>query len=609
VLAAETMEQLFQRLSISSVVNTTPVVRLQTHIQSFKINPEDLTYPPQFAPLFKNKFSEGPLQPKDKIFCKSVKTFMAPGLNPSTYKNFLHVLLYAQEYAEEDELHKCARFDGRAVICRRVNFILNRSNFIRGHGCIEEMTTSRIARLFPLKGALTVKVPSQFKLTKTDLLNKNIADNEEQFAAVNGILNATSGIYPYLLFGPPGTGKTVTLVEAISQVFFQNKAAKILVCAPSNTAANLLAVRLSENIPEASIMRGLSRTHKLENLPANLANISLIAPLWQKSIGQFHVVVTTLSSAGWINAPGRKKNQTNYVFSHVFIDEAGQSTETEALFAIARTTNSQSLLVLSGDPYQMGPVVKSEVAKHYRFEISLMERLMKTSSVYKKTGPKNQLDPRFITKLVKNFRSHEDLLEVPSFLFYDNELVACQPIHNFYLKTAFPLIFHGVLGAHSRDPKSTSLFNSQEVNEVLTYIDKLRWIFPDEEIGIISPYRSQVRHIKKRLGETSIMVGSTEEYQGQERRVILISTVRSSLGLETALNNAKQAPSLGFLTSERRFNVAVTRAKELMLIIGDPDLLSKEPNWKLLIDFIILNGGYTGCKYQRATQLLGGTRI
>lgn len=406
-------------------------------------------------------------------------------------------------------------------------------------------------------------------------------------------MNASSGIHPYILFGPPGTGKTVTLVEAISQVFHQIKTAKILVCAPSNAAADLLAVRLLENIPKDSIMRGMSRQYKVEDLPSDLASITEISPFWQRLLGLYHIVVTTLASAGTINSDDRKKTPTNFRFSHVFIDESGQSTETEALFAIAKTSTPETLLVLSGDPYQLGPVVKSQIAQRYQFETSLMERLMKTSPLHQKTGPQKKFDSRFITKLIKNFRSHEDLLEVPSYLFYDNELLACKQIENFYLKTAFPLVFHGVRSAHSRDPNSTSLFNEKEVDRVMAYVQKLRWIFADEEIGIISPYRSQVRHIRKKLGDTRIMVGSTEEYQGQERRVIVISTVRSSLGLDNTPKVQNQGPTLGFLTNQRRFNVAVTRAMELLVIVGDPTLLSMDNNWKLLIDFIILNGNHT----------------
>lgn len=390
-------------------------------------------------------------------------------------------------------------------------------------------------------------------------------------------MNGTSGIHPYILFGPPGTGKTVTVVEAISQVWRRFETSKILVCAPSNAAANLLAIRLLENIPRNSIMRGMSISRREDKLPKALQKITEYGLSWRMQVHLMDIVVTTLSSASLIS---------DATFTHVFIDEAGQSTETEYLFATVGKLTFKSLVVLSGDPYQLGPVVKSEIAKDYGFEMSLMERLIQTSPRYQKYPISDQYDSQMITKLLRNYRSHAQLLTVPSSLFYGGELLACSPI-NAQRNLPFPITFYGVRNVHSRGEKSCSLFNKAELEVVLRYVSILRKSFSEDDIGIISPYRAQVRLIQERLGTTKIMIGSTEEYQGQERRVIIVSTVRSNLGLDGDETNRA---SLGFLNNQKRFNVAVTRAKELLILIGDPALLSKDPNWKIMLNYIILNG-------------------
>lgn len=114
-----------------------------------------------------------------------------------------------------------------------------------------------------------------------------------------------------------------------------------------------------------------------------------------------------------------------------------------------------------------------------------------------------------------------------------------------------------------------------------------------EHIGIIAPYRRQVQKIQGELRKRSISgvtVGSTEEFQGQERRIIIISTVRSSADY---LNMDKQF-QLGFLENPKRFNVAVTRAKALLVVVGNPRILCLDPSWKELISYTKSKGGYKG---------------
>lgn len=190
-------------------------------------------------------------------------------------------------------------------------------------------------------------------------------------------------------------------------------------------------------------------------------------------------------------------------------------------------------------------------------------------------------------------------------------------------KKDFPLIMHSVSGVDKRESKSPSFFNVEEVTLIIKYVDKLlttpgKMKVQGKDIGIISPYRRQIEKIRQALSSkfqrtntswrgtitwskvddivlslcilTDITIGSTEEFQGQERKVIIVTTVRSR---EEFLQSDVHF-KLGFLRNPKRFNVAITRAKALMIVIGNPNLLKKDRHWRALIEYAISEGGYTG---------------
>ncbi|GCB78692.1 hypothetical protein scyTo_0015865 [Scyliorhinus torazame] len=347
------------------------------------------------------------------------------------------------------------------------------------------------------------------------LYDRSLENNPEQAAAVKCIVSGISRPAPYLVFGPPGTGKTVTIVEAIKQ--------------GRDRTWDLGAVRLAS-----------------AKFPAG------------------H-------------------------FSHVFIDEAGHAVEPECVIAIA--------------------------------DLSLLERLMDTNTLYQKNPDSGSYNQHFVTKLLRNYRSHPTILEIPNELFYDNELMTyadplitesyCQWQH--LPKKDFPIIFHGVLGEDQREEKSPSFFNVDEIDKVLFYLKKLLTdqgkkgiakISP-KEIGVISPYRKQVEKIRRAITKLDkelmamndikeLKVGSVEEFQGQERKVIIISTVRSSsdyLQMDEDFN-------LGFLKNPKRFNVALTRAKALLIVVGNPMILRQDPNWNRLLSYCVTKQAYTGYEYE-----------
>lgn len=183
--------------------------------------------------------------------------------------------------------------------------------------------------------------------------------------AVRHIVESTSHPVPYILFGPPGTGKTKTLVEAISQIYIQDRTSRILVCATSNAAADELAERLIQNLPnycwiEHHVYRIYSTSYDPDiPIKQNLrhsSNYDLKYIPDLEFLGKFRIIVSTLLIGGslrFADPPG------NY-FTHLFIDECGSSTEISTLLPIACAPHAK--IVLSGDPKQLGPVVTSKHA-------------------------------------------------------------------------------------------------------------------------------------------------------------------------------------------------------------------------------------------------------
>ncbi|KFW74564.1 Putative helicase MOV-10, partial [Manacus vitellinus] len=476
--------------------------------------------------------------------------------------------------------------------------------------------------------------------------DRKLQANEEQRRAVTHIVTGMSRPAPYLIFGPPGTGKTVTVVEGrqqgtwgsvlspppATQVWTCFKDARILACAPSNSAADLLCQRLIPDIPPRNVYRLIASSRNYREVPADIRpccnwddeQSSYVYPS-KEYLGRYRVLVTTLVTAGRLVSA----NFPPGYFSHVFIDECGHAVEPESVVAIAglltpmdqKTNPNGGQLVLAGDPKQLGPVLTSPLAMEHGLGTSLLERLMLHNPLYQKSS--EGYDPQFVTKLLWNYRSHEAILKIPNELFYDSELKACESdgldVRNFYCnweelpKQGFPIIFHGVCGEDQREEKSPSFFNTAEIEVLVDYLKKLLQsqgkkgcpTVSPKEIGIISPYRKQVEKIRraitsldpvlKRLADISqLKVGSVEEFQGQERRVILISTVRSY----SAYLQFDKTFRLGFLKNPKRLNVALTRAKALLIVVGNPAVLSKDEHWNRFLMYCKEEGGYTGLPYE-----------
>ncbi|XP_072776818.1 RNA helicase Mov10l1 isoform X2 [Taeniopygia guttata] len=449
------------------------------------------------------------------------------------------------------------------------------------------------------------KVDETVALKQRDSEFFNPVLNVQQKLAVKRILSGECRPTPYLLFGPPGTGKTVTVIEAILQIHFTLPDSRILVCAPSNAATDLICLRLHQSslLKPGTMVRVNAAFRSAEQIDDMVKPYCKDGDDIQKALWS-RIVITTCSSAGLFYQIDTRLGH----FTHVILDEAGQASEPESLIPIGLISEADGQIILVGDPKQLGPVIKSKLAESFGLSMSLLERLssrelyMRDEDAFGACGAYN---PLLITKLTKNYRSHSALLALPSKLFYHKELEVCADtsVVTSFLnweklpRKGFPLIFHGIRGTETREGHSPSWFNPAEAVQVMKYCCQLTGseysAVPVADIGVIAPYRKQVEKIRfllRSIDLEDIKVGTVEEFQGQEYMVIILSTVRSQ---KVVIDDEKH--SLGFLCNPKRFNVAITRAKALLIVVGNPHILVKDPCFCALLEYSLMNGVYIGC--------------
>jgi helicase MOV-10 len=203
-------------------------------------------------------------------------------------------------------------------------------------------------------------------------LNKNVGDNQQQQQAVKYIVNGTAHPAPYIIFGPPGTGKTSTIVEAICQLCKVDTNNRILVTAQSNAACNEIADRLIKYLKPEEMYRMFSKSNTASVRKAgndkllrvsNMASRKHLYPTWDE-LYEYRVVICTLCTAGSLQLAGINTKH----FTHVFIDECASATEPSSLIAIAGIITTDNCIngkiVLAGDIHQLGPVVRFKMAEN-----------------------------------------------------------------------------------------------------------------------------------------------------------------------------------------------------------------------------------------------------
>ncbi|KAI6693271.1 hypothetical protein NL676_020981 [Syzygium grande] len=475
-----------------------------------------------------------------------------------------------------------------------VQFSYNRANMRRLYQAVDAAKDLDEAMLFPSN------LQRKRRISTTPLVPFNHILNEEQIRSVEMILGCKGGP-PYVVYGPPGTGKTMTIVEGIMQLYENRADTRILICTPSNSAADhILEKLLGEEvvkIKENEIFRLNATNRAYEDVKPDHIRFCFFDELVFKcppirALMRYRIIISTYMSAYLLSAEGVERGH----FSHIFLDEAGQASEPESMIPLSNLCQHDTVVVLAGDPMQLGPVVYSKTAEDYGLGKSYLERLFDCE--FYLDGDEN-----FVKKLIRNYRSHPEILHLPSELFYNGELIACKDDArclstevNLIPNCKFPVLFIGIQGCDEREGNNPSWFNRIEASKVIQVIERIIACeeINENDIGVITPYRQQVLKLKTSLESLdlpNIKIGSVEQFQGQESKVIIVSTVRSTI----KHNEFDRVHCLGFLSNPRRFNVAITRAISLLIIVGNPHIITKDPYWNKLLWYCVDNNSYQGC--------------
>lgn len=444
--------------------------------------------------------------------------------NSPSYEGFIHAIK-GELVLMKFHLQFHENYNGSDV---SIEFYFSRTIFRRAHQCINyAISNLGLDVLFPSQ--IKIKIPQVSKETVSTIkwFNKDL--NECQKHAVTNILLGECRPMPYCIFGPPGTGKTITVVETILQILSNIPESRILVAAPSNSAANLIAQRFiqyrdsfkgsvirliahslldSDNIPDelkpfcATLDISREETIKSKHLVKNGMNLNC-----QKGfIGRHRITIGTCYCLGSLAQLGLPRGH----FTHIIVDEAAQATEPEVLLPLTFIDKESGQIILAGDPMQLGPVVLSKYCQEYGLDESFMSRILECYPYQKDyISFKHGYDNRLVTKLIDNYRSLEEVISLPSEMFYDSSLVAkidrtqqwvlqaidatCSIFGGDAVK-AGGIYVHGVRGQNQRAEDSPSWYNPQEASMVaLTTCKLLKKGVSTDGIGIITPYIAQVR--------------------------------------------------------------------------------------------------------------------
>ena len=439
--------------------------------------------------------------------------------------------------------------------------------------------------------------------------------NRTQEEAVNKVLRAKDVA---IVHGPPGTGKTTTLVEAIYETLMREN--QVLVCAQSNMAVDWISEKLVDrgvNVlrignpsrvndkmlsftyerrfeahPEYEMLWALRKAirevkanrksgdrkyhQKIERLKERATEIEV--RIHNELFSEARVIACTLVGSSNRLLDGQK-------FGTLFIDEAAQALEAACWIPIRRV----SRVIFAGDHCQLPPTIKSYEALKGGLGKTLMERIVENK-------------PEVVTLLKMQYRMNEEIMRFSSDWFYNNQVESAPDVKfRSILDLDIPMtwvdtsqfVFPEDSGISFKEEfvgESFGRINKAEaeltmlaLQQYFEKIGKERILQERIDVGVISPYRAQVQYLRRQLKAREffkpyrelISVNTVDGFQGQERDIILISLVR-----------ANDEGQIGFLRDLRRMNVAITRARMKLIILGDASTLTRHPFYKKLYEYI-----------------------
>ena len=452
---------------------------------------------------------------------------------------------------------------------------------------------------------------------------ENAGLNASQNQAIQAILKMNPVT---LLHGPPGTGKTTTLIHAVCALLKQNNQ-QILAVAPSNTAVDLLTERLdasgvvvtrignpvkvSEHLQELTLDAKIDLHHAnkdIKSLQKQIRAYTEMAQKYKRNFGkaervqrkalfdeayrvrkdvdriQDFIIGDVLDKSQVITATLVGANHDvikNRIYDVVIIDEAAQALEPACWIPILKANH----VILAGDHCQLPPTVKSSKEPRHKLSQTLFEKITNHS-------------PQIVSMLDVQYRMNEKIMKYPSSALYNGMLKADHTVAHWSLNgDTEPILFIDTAGAGFEELETEgAIANLGEAHFLKSHLKANIIAWMDSEIperwpsiGVIAPYRKQVSLLKEILAEDEelkahadlIKVQTIDSFQGQERDVIYISLTRS---------NTEQ--HIGFLSDVRRMNVAMTRARKKLIVIGDSATIGTHPFYREFINYAEAIGHY-----------------
>lgn len=511
-------------------------------------------------------------------------------------------------YAEQDRMVVALPDSGRIVDLQRkdalgVQLFFDETSYRLMFEALDRVIRARSGRLADLRDIFYTKAPTSrytFDAMRFPWLNAS------QEKAVNEVLWAKDVA---VVHGPPGTGKTTTLVEAIFETL--RRESQVLVCAQSNMAVDWISEKLVDrginvlrignstrvndkmlsftyerrfeahpDYPQLwSIRKAIrelrqQRKHadswhqKMDRLKSRATELEL--RIRSSLFGEARVIASTLTGAANRVLEGEK-------YSTLFIDEAAQALEAACWIAIRKAGR----VVLAGDHCQLPPTVKSIMALKGGLGKTLMERIVENK-------------PETVTLLKMQYRMNEQIMKFSSEWFYHGMVESAPTVsHRGILDYDTPMMWIDTAECDGKEEfvgenfgrinRAEAELTLQTLQQYLEKIGKQRILEESIDVGIISPYRAQVQLLRKELRKREffrpyrhlLTVNTVDGFQGQERDIILISLVRSNDGGE-----------IGFLRDLRRMNVAITRARMKLIILGSSETMTSHPFYKKLYEYV-----------------------
>lgn len=541
------------------------------------------------------------------------ETHEITGTIKSVSKNTLKLIIHADElpdWAYEGKLGLNIQFDD--------------NSYSEMQKALDQVIDAKYNRVAELREMIEGETPISFEKINEDILIPQL--NLSQNRAVRHVLSVNDiGV----VHGPPGTGKTTSLVQAIRLTLQSEK--QVLVCAPTNAAVDVLTeklvelgidvlrlghpARMAEELLNSSMDGKISSSpyyKDIKNLRRNAEEYFRMAGKYKRTFGKEEAQQRTAYYTEARNCIKEARLLEDFIveelfktsqvicctpvtsthralakkrFNTLFFDEASQALEPMVWIPLLKCKR----LILSGDHFQLPPVVKSMEAKRGGLDQTLLDRCIEFKDA--------------VVLLNRQYRMNSAIMGFSNHYFYKNELIADETVathvlvnEDSYLGKSIEFIdTAGCSFDEIQNPETLSYWNPKEGDILFKHLQQLLLDYsthtdlPAIEIGVISPYKEQREWLKENIVDLdleksklqNLSVKTIDGFQGEERDVIYISLVRSN-----------EHHEIGFLNDLRRMNVAITRAKKKLVVIGDSATIGSSDFYQQFLEYCEKNGMY-----------------